>query len=302
MKSKERWTSDNIPDMSGKIVLITGANSGLGFEASRELALKGATVIMACRSVSKGEEAARKITDALSTVETVVMQIDCASLASVRTFAEEFKKRYDHLDILLNNAGVMAPPFSTTEDGFELQIGVNHFASFALTGLLLGHLLQSHSARIVSVSSFAHTMGTINFDDINWRNKYSKWPAYGQSKLANLYLTYELDRRLKGMNARAIAVAAHPGYSRTNLQRHTGLFSFLNHFMAQTSQMGVLPILYAATEWKVGGGQFIGPDGFMEMRGYPKKTNSSKISYDLAISKRFWELSEELTGVKYSFI
>lgn len=286
--------------MQDKIVLITGANSGLGFEASLALAGENATVLMACRDTAKGEKAVQDIRAVHASADLVLMQLDLSSLESVREFAEKCNRNYDHLDILINNAGVMAPPYSTTRDGFELQIGVNHFGHFALTGLILDPLLQATAGRIVSVSSFAHKMGDIRFNDINWKKKYSKWPAYSQSKLANLLFTYELDRRLKGANARTIAVAAHPGYSYTKLQRYTGLFSFLNHIVAQPPSMGVLPILYAATEWKVGGGQFFGPEGILEMRGYPKKTHSSKKSYDPAIAKQLWELSEEVTGVKYT--
>ncbi len=296
-----KWTKDNIPNMQDKIVLITGANSGLGFEASLALAEKNATVLMACRDTAKGEKAVQDIRAVHASADLVLMQLDLSSLESVREFAETCNRNYDHLDILINNAGVMAPPYSTTRDGFELQIGVNHFGHFALTGLILDPLLQAPTGRIVSVSSFAHKMGDIRFNDINWKKKYSRWPAYGQSKLANLFFTYELDRQLKGANARTIAVAAHPGYSYTKLQRYTGLFSFLNHLVAQSPQMGVSPILYAATEWNVGGGQFFGPNGIMEMRGYPKKTRSSKLSYNRDIAGKLWELSEEVTGVRYSF-
>ncbi len=301
MPPQNKWTTDNIPDSEGKIILITGANSGLGFETAQAIAAKKATVVMACRNPAKGEKAVENIHSLFPDAKIALMDLDLSSLKSINMFAEKFKNAYDYIDILINNAGVMAPPYSTTEDGFELQIGINHFGHFALTGLLLDLLLQAETGRIVSVSSFAHKMGAINFHDINWKKKYSKWPAYSQSKLANLLFTYELDRRLKNVNARAIAVAAHPGYSHTKLQRYTGLFSFLNHIIAQPPHMGALPILYAATAWNIGGGHFIGPDGFLEMRGYPKKTHSNKKSFNQDVARRLWELSEKVTGVKYRF-
>lgn len=210
-----KWTAEHISNVEDKIVLITGANSGLGFEASLALAKKGSLVVMACRNPSKGQVALQQIQDEVPDAQVVVMSLNLASLQSIRTFAAEFTNHYDRLDILLNNAGVMAPPYAKTEDGFELQIGTNHFGHFALTGLLLERLLFTTASRVVTTTSFAHYMGRINFDDLNWTRKYSKWPAYGQSKLANLLFTYELDRRFKAAGANTIAVAAHPGYSAT---------------------------------------------------------------------------------------
>jgi NAD(P)-dependent dehydrogenase (short-subunit alcohol dehydrogenase family) len=297
-----KWTAENIPNLEGRIALITGANSGLGFEASLALAKKHATVVMACRDMAKGQEALQRIKNEVSGAQLIAMELNLASLESIKTFAAKFIQAYDRLDILLNNAGVMAPPYGTTEDGFEMQIGTNHFGHFALTGLLLKRVLSTPHSRVVVVSSFAHHMGRINFDDLNWTHKYSKWPAYGQSKLANLLFTYELDRRFKAADSDSIAVAAHPGYSATHLQRHTGIFSFLNTFLAQSSYMGTLPILYAATVDGVQGAEFYGPDGFMEMRGYPKKASSSKVSYDTALAKRLWTVSEKVTGVRYAFV
>lgn len=296
-----KWTAENIPNLEGKIVLITGANSGLGFEASLTLAKKRATIVMACRDATKGEEALQQIKREVSDGQVVIRTLDLASLLSIRTFATEFTSNYNRLDILMNNAGVMAPPYRTTEDGFELQIGTNHFGHFALTGLLLERLLHTTASRIVTTTSFAHYMGRINFDDLNWTRKYAKWPAYGQSKLANLLFTYQLDRRFKAAGTNNIAVAAHPGYSATHLQRHSGVFSFLNTFLAQPAQMGVLPLLYAATAAGVQGGEFFGPDGFLEMRGYPKKVRSSATSYDGALAKRLWEVSRKVTGIQYAF-
>jgi NAD(P)-dependent dehydrogenase (short-subunit alcohol dehydrogenase family) len=301
MEENKKWTSEDVPDLNGKIVLITGANSGLGFQATREIADKRATVVMGCRDTAKGGDAVKKIKETNPNAKLVLMQLDLAGLKSIRSFAGEFKKRYKRLDILINNAGVMVPPYGTTEDGFELQIGTNHFGHFALTGLLLDVMLRTPKSRVVSVSSMAHRMGTINFDDINSKKKYSKWSAYGQSKLANLFFIYELERRFENAKADAIAVAAHPGYANTNLQRTTGFFSAFNPILAQPAGMGALPVLYAATEEHVRGGEFFGPDGFLEMRGYPKKTSSNKISYDKAMAKKLWELSEEVTGVKYFY-
>jgi NAD(P)-dependent dehydrogenase (short-subunit alcohol dehydrogenase family) len=299
MKENKKWTSANVPDLNGKIVLITGANSGLGFQEAKAIADKRATVIMGCRDMAKGEDAEKKILKTNPKAKLVLMQLNLASLKSIRSFAGEFKKRYKRLDILINNAGVMVPPYGTTEDGFELQIGTNHFGHFALTGLLLDVVLHTPKSRVVSVSSVAHRMGTINFDDLNSKKKYSKWSAYGQSKLANLLFIYELERRLRSAKADAIAVAAHPGYSNTNLQRTTGFFSAFNPILAQPAGMGALPVLYAATEEHVQGGDFYGPDGFLEMRGYPKKTSSNTKSYDTTVAKKLWELSEKVTGVKY---
>jgi NAD(P)-dependent dehydrogenase (short-subunit alcohol dehydrogenase family) len=301
MKKSKKWTSEDIQDQSGKTVLITGANSGLGFHEARVMAGKGATVVMGCRNMKKGELALERIRSAGPAVEPVLMQLDLASLKGIRSFAGEFRKKFKRLDILINNAGVMVPPYGRTEDGFELQIGTNHFGHFALTGLLLDLAMQTPNSRVVSVSSLAHKMGFINFDDINSENKYSKWSAYGQSKLANLLFIYELDRRLRSAGADTIAVAAHPGYSATNLQKTIGFFYFFNYILAQSAGMGALPVLYAAMGEQVQGGEFFGPGGFMEMRGYPKKTSSTRISHDLALAGKLWSLSEHVTGVKYSF-
>jgi NAD(P)-dependent dehydrogenase (short-subunit alcohol dehydrogenase family) len=301
MKVNNKWASADIPDLKGSIVMITGANSGLGYHETRAIAEKGATAVMGCRDMAKGESAAKKIKETVPGAKLVLMHLDLASLKSIRSFADEFKKRYDRLDILINNAGVMAPPYGTTEDGFELQIGTNHFGHFALTGLLLDRILRTPKSRVVSVSSLVHRMGRINFDDINSQEKYSKWPAYGQSKLANLLFIYELDRRLKNAGSKVIAAAAHPGYSNTNLQRTTRFFSFFNPLLAQPAAMGALPTLYAATEEHVQGGAFYGPNGFFEMRGYPRKTDSNAPSHDRTVAARLWDLSEKATGVKYSF-
>jgi NAD(P)-dependent dehydrogenase (short-subunit alcohol dehydrogenase family) len=297
-----QWTEQHIPDLTGKTVIVTGANGGLGYEATRMFAGKGATVIMAVRTTAKGETAAQQIRDIHPDAKLDVMPLDLADLSSVRAFADAFKVKYDALHILLNNAGVMAlPDRRTTADGFEMQFGVNHLGHFALTGLLLDVLKQTPSARVVSVSSFGHRTGRVNFDNLNAEKRYSKWFAYGLSKLANLMFTYELQRRLELAGINALAAAAHPGYTNTNLQQHSGLFSFLNPIFAQAPAMGALPLAYAATAPDVNGCDYIGPGGIFEMRGYPKKVKSSKRSHNEAVAKRLWEVSEELTGVQYAF-
>lgn len=297
-----KWTAQQIPDMSSKVVIVTGANSGLGFEAARMMAAKGATVIMACRDTAKGEATARQIRDEYPQAQLEVMALDLADLSAVGAFADAFLAKYDRLDVLLNNAGVMAlPERRATADGFEMQMGVNHLGQFALTGRLLEALCATPGARVVAIASFAHKMGRITFDDLHLERSYSRWPAYGASKLANVLFTYELQRRLAAAGCDASAVVSHPGYTATHLQRYSGVFSFLNRFFAQDVKMGVLPVVYAATAPEVSGGDFIGPDGLWELRGYPTKVESSKASHDRELARRLWEVSEELTGVSYSF-
>jgi NAD(P)-dependent dehydrogenase (short-subunit alcohol dehydrogenase family) len=294
------WTVNDIPDQTGKIVIVTGANSGLGFEDTRALAKKGAAVIMACRSTDKAEDAARQIRAEYPAADLTIMQLDLANLDSVRQFAQEFTQRYKTLNLLINNAGVMAlPQRRATADGFEMQFGTNHLGHFALTGLLMPLVACTPGARVVSVSSGAHRMGRINFDDLQWEKSYGRWPAYGQSKLANLLFTYELQRRFEAAGTDAIAVAAHPGYANTHLQRHSGFFGVTNRFFAQSQEMGALPTLYAATMLDVKGGEYFGPGGLFYMRGYPERTDSNKRSHDQAVAARLWSVSEELTGVHY---
>ncbi len=296
----QKWTTANMPDQSGKLALITGANSGLGYETSLALAEKNAEVIMACRNLEKGQAALDKIKAAVPHAKLVLMSLDLNSLASVRKFAEEIHAKYERLDLLINNAGIMAPPYGKTEDGFETQFGVNHLGHFALTALLLDLLFAAENSRIVNVSSQAHTMGKINFDDLNSEKSYNAWRAYGQSKIANLYFTYELQRKLAAAGKSTIATAAHPGYSATNLQGNSGLFSFLNGIMAQSAAMGALPTLYAATNPEVTGADYIGPHAMGGWRGYPVKVKSNALSYDEAIAARLWDVSEALTGIKFN--
>ncbi|MFN2150489.1 MAG: oxidoreductase [Anaerolineales bacterium] len=295
----DKWTLENIPDQRGKIVIVTGANSGIGYEAARALARKGANVIMACRSLEKGEAAVAQIRRENLQGDVILRQLDLADLSSVRNFADEFLAEYKQLNILINNAGVMAIPYRKTKDGFEMQFGTNHLGHFALTGLLFELLINTPNSRVVTVSSYAHIVGKINFDDLNSEKSYQKWLAYGQSKLANLLFAYELQRRSAKKGDNPISIAVHPGYAATNLQNSSSFFSFTNNFMAQSQEMGALPTLYAATNPEIEGGEFIGPDGFLAQRGYPHKARSSARSYDPETAQRLWQVSEKLTGVRF---
>ncbi len=299
MTDEHKWNAKDIPNQEGKVIIITGANSGIGYEAARALAAKGGTIIMACRSQDKAEQAAEQIRAETPQAELNLMPLNLADLSSVREFAAAFQAAYDKLDILINNAGVMAVPYRKTADGFEMHIGTNHLGHFLLTGLLLDTLKNTPDSRVVSLSSFVHYMGRINFNDLQSEKSYQKWFAYAQSKLANLLFAYQLQRKLAKDLGNPISVAAHPGYSSTNLQRHSGLFSRLNNVVAQSQEMGVLPTLYAATYPGVKGGDFIGPDGLFEMAGHPKVTRSNKASYNEETARKLWEVSEELTGISY---
>ncbi|MEE9190939.1 MAG: oxidoreductase [Candidatus Neomarinimicrobiota bacterium] len=296
------WTANDIPDLHGKTAVVTGANSGIGYETALGLAMKSALVVLGCRNVEKGREAADKIRKKYPGAVIEEMQLDLAELASVRIFADTFIHRHKTLDILGNVAGVMAiPERQETTDGFERQFGTNHLGHFLLTGLLLDVIRNTPGARIVTVSSAAHRIGKIDFDNLNAEQAYKRWPVYGMSKLANLLFTYELHRRLEKDGNDTIAVASHPGYTATNLQQYTKLFKFLNPILAQKQEIGALPTLYAAVGPDVQGGEYYGPDGFMEQRGYPRKVQSTKESHSLEIAKRLWEISEKMTGVHYSF-
>jgi NAD(P)-dependent dehydrogenase (short-subunit alcohol dehydrogenase family) len=299
------WTADQIPDQHGRIAIVTGANSGIGLTAARELARAGAHVIMACRDTAKGERAAQTIRDQVPEAELDVTALDLASLDSVRQFAAGYSA--PGLDLLINNAGVMVPPKRTTEDGFELQFGTNHLGHFALTGRLLDKLLATPQSRVVTVSSTAHKIGRINFDDLQSERSYRRWPAYGQSKLANLLFALELDRRLRAGEAGLLSVAAHPGYAATNLQfaatpsRIERIGSVvLNRVWAQDAEHGALPTLYAATA-DIAGGSFVGPDGFQEMRGHPTLVKPTRAAQDPDTARRLWDVSESLTGVSFDF-
>ena len=304
-----KWTKQDIPDMTGKIVIITGANSGLGLESTKALAAKGATVVMACRNLSKAEEARAEVLAVNPAARLDVMALDNASLASVRAFADAFKARYDRLDILLNNAGVMAIPRALTEDGFEMQLGVNHLAHFALTGLLLDVITATPKARVHSTSSSAAFMGAINLDDLMGEKSYGRWTAYGQSKLANAAFATELNRRLHAAGHSTIANSSHPGFVMTNLQTTSMVesgtplserifYGLLAPVMAQDVNMGVLPQLYGSTAPDAKGGVFYGPKT-LRMRGYPAEQKCNDALQDADLLNRFWEASEELTGVRY---
>jgi NAD(P)-dependent dehydrogenase (short-subunit alcohol dehydrogenase family) len=307
----DRWIERNIPDQTGREAIITGANSGLGFEAARILAKTGARVVLAVRDTAKGSQAAAEIRVSVPRADLTVMALDLASLTSIRSFTSAFLAEHDRLDLLINNAGVMAIPRRETADGFEMQFGTNHLGHFALTGLLLPLILGTPGARVVTVSSSAHLFGKINFNDLQGNRSYGKWGAYGQSKLANLLFAYELQRRLAAAGSGAASAAAHPGYAATNLQRvgpemegsrlGQRTMSAVNRVLAQSAAMGALPEVYAATSPDVHGGDYIGPDGLLGQQGLPVKVKSSTRSHDQAVAARLWAVSEELTGIKYVF-
>ena len=305
----KQWTVADMPNLSGKNVVVTGANSGVGYEAARAFAEKGAHVVFACRSRERAEEAVAELSKQNPKVSVEIAILDLADMASVHNFAQQYNASHGRLDILVNNAGVMAIPYRETADGFEMQFGTNHLGHFALTGLLLDGLLGTEGARVVTVSSGLHRSGKLNFEDLQGTQRYDKRAAYSQSKLANLLFAYELQRKLAGAGQEAISVGAHPGYSATNLQHvgpnmeesaiQRGIMTVANSLFAQSSEMGALPTLYAATAPDVNGCDYIGPGGFMNMRGYPVKERSSDASYDEADARRLWSVSEELTGVRY---
>jgi len=295
-----KWTTADIPDQTGRTAVVTGANTGLGYETAAALAAKGAHVVLAVRNLEKGEEAARRIEQATPGAQIQLQELDLTSLDSIRTAADELRTAHESIDLLINNAGVMMTPKSTTKDGFELQFGTNHLGHFALTNLLLDRLQAAPGSRIVTVSSVGHRFARgIRFDDLQWERDYNRIRAYGQSKLANLLFTYELQRRLQGTDT--IAVAAHPGGSNTeltrNLPRFVAVAMPLFEPLFQSPDMGALPTLRAATDPGVLGGQYYGPDGFGEQRGYPKVVASSTASHDTDAQRRLWAVSEELTSV-----
>jgi NAD(P)-dependent dehydrogenase (short-subunit alcohol dehydrogenase family) len=293
MSENGKWTPADLPSLDGRTAVVTGANSGLGLATARELARAGARVVLAVRDTARGDKAAASIDG-----QTEVRELDLADLASVNKFAGGVE---GDIDLLINNAGVMAVPQSETADGFEMQIGTNHLGHFALTNLLLPQV----RGRVVTVSSTAHGLGKIDLDDLNWKERrYDRWRAYGQSKLANLLFTLELQRRLSEADSGVLAVAAHPGYAATNLQSHTGnwfqnaIMVVGNKVFAQSDEMGAAPTLYAATA-DIAGGAYAGPGGFREMRGHPTLVGRSSAASDEDMARKLWELSEKLTGVSF---
>jgi NAD(P)-dependent dehydrogenase (short-subunit alcohol dehydrogenase family) len=305
-----RWTIADMPDQTGKTTVVTGGNGGIGYEAARALAAAGARVVLAVRSEDKGHAAAEAIRRAHPAAAVEVLALDLADLASVRRFAAAFRARYAALALLINNAGVLALPYRRTADGFEMQFGTNHLGHFALTGLLLPAILAAPGARVVTVSSGLHWGGRIAFDNLDGASGYRRWPAYEQSKLANLLFAYELQRRLDAAGADALSVGCHPGLAATDLwtagARMEGsrlrerLAGMLRGLVAQSREMGALPTLCAATAPGVRGGSYIGPMALFGLRGYPGQARSSARSRDPELARRLWAVSEELTGVRFA--
>jgi NAD(P)-dependent dehydrogenase (short-subunit alcohol dehydrogenase family) len=296
-------TAKDSPDQSGRNAIVTGANSGLGLVTARELARAGASVVMACRNLDKGHAAIEQVRAAVPDAQVQLEELDLASLESVRGFAERYRATHDGLDLLINNAGVMAPPRRRTADGFELQFGTNHLGHFLLTALLLEMMEGREDARVVTLSSTAHKMGRISFDNLNGDRRYFRWNAYGQSKLANLLFALELDRRLRREGSTVKSLAAHPGYAATNLQSAAAplvdrlVMKVGNTVIAQNDEMGALPQLFAATEPGLEGGTYVGPDGPGEQRGHPTIVSPNGRAQDEDTARRLWQVSEELTGV-----
>ncbi len=305
-----KWTIDAMPDQSGRLAVVTGANSGLGLHTARALAEKGARVVMACRSRAKAETARDEIARGAAGAEVEIRELNLADLASVRAFSEALAAENDRLDLLCNNAGIMAIPFARTADGFEMQFGTNHLGHFALSGHLIELLLATEGSRVVNVSSNAHNFGRMRFDDPHWSGGYRRWTAYEQSKLANLLFTRGLSRRLAAAGSSSIAASSHPGYAATNLplvgpelqgwKLGTRIARLGNRLIAQSAEMGALPTLFAATDESVRSGDYIGPDGRFEQSGHPKRVQPRPKGRDPEAARRLWELSVEQTGVNWS--
>src|SRR5215212_6524990 len=299
----QKWTAADVPDQSGRIAIVTGANSGLGYETAAILADKGAHVVLAVRNIDKGKEAVDRIKAASPNAVVALQQLDLSSLDSVRKAADELRAAHPRIDLLINNAGVMyVPTRETTKDGFEMQFGTNHLGHFALTGLLLDHLTSVDGSRVVTVSSVGHRLlARIHFDDPHLERKYNRVEAYGQSKLANLMFTYDLQRRLKLKGVPTVALAAHPGFADTELMRNLPdvIPAFLWRPVTQPADKGALPTLRAATDPDAQGGQYYGPDGIGEIKGDPKVVSSNAKSHNEDMQRRLWTVSEQLTGVTY---
>jgi len=299
-----RWTEAQVPSQAGRVAIVTGSNTGLGFDTARVLAEKGATVVLAVRDPQKGAAAADRIRARAPGANVSVQLLDLGSLAAVRAGAEALRTAYPRIDLLINNAGVMIPPKSVTPDGFELQFGTNHLGHFALTGLLLDRLLDVPGSRVVVVGSLAHKAGTINFSDLQWESRYSRAGAYAQSKLATIMFCYQLHRRLTASGKRTLAIGAHPGYTNSELMRNVWqplqpMVRLMSPWFGQDPAQGALPQLLAATDPDAKGGQYWGPDGFAELKGYPKLVESSARSRDVEAQRHLWTVSEQLTGVRF---
>lgn len=298
--SRSNWRPEMIPDLQGKTFLVTGANSGIGLEAVKRFAANGAEIIMACRNPEKAETAAQEIRTQAPSARLEIMTLDLADLSSISEFADAVKCRFGKVDVLLNNAGLMAPPLQRTHDGFEMQFGTNHLGHFALTGQLLPVLEAAPSPRIVQITSVMHLMGKFYWNNLNAEKWYSRWAFYGQSKLANLVYARDLNRRLEEDGSRVRAFAAHPGYSATHLQDTVVGGQLINKVMAQPATMGCLPGVMAATSVEVDPGGYYGPDGrILELRGYPAKAFARRIADNREVAQRLWDESEALTGVRY---
>jgi len=305
---RARWTAADVPDQSGRTAVVTGASGGLGLETATVLARKGATVVLACRDLAKAGRAAEQIAAVAGRTHVRVVHLDLSRLASVRAAAEEIRSACPRLDLMINNAGVMAVPYHRTEDGFELTLATNHLGHFALTGLVLDRLLGTGGSRIVTVSSIGHRQGYLHLDDLQLERDYQPWPAYYQSKLANLLFTYELQSRLAAAGLGTIALAAHPGNARTDLWRTTPRLTqelyqprlrMLTFWFAQSARTGALATLRAAADPAAQGGSYYGPPGRLQYTGHPVPVESSDRSHDAAAQRRLWEISEQLTGVRY---
>ncbi len=304
--ASNKWTAGQLPDLGGQIVVVTGANSGLGFESTKALTKAGAHVVMACRNPEKGEAAVRELRKAVPRADLELMELDLASLESVRRFAESFLRRYDQLHVLMNNAGVMATPFTRTEEGFEQQFGINHLGHFLLTKLLWERLATTPGSRTVQVSSLAAENGVIDFDDLMGEKAYKPWKAYNQSKLAVLMFALELHRRLQGQNRAPLSVAAHPGGASTNLGNNVQagpLFRFFGKYillpLLPSAEKGAWSQQYAATMPDVNGGEYYGPDGYGQYFGYPRKISLPQAAQQPGLWKKLWEVSEELVGQRF---
>lgn len=301
LDNRGKWTIHKMPDQSGKTIIITGANSGIGFEAARAFAMKNATTILGCRSLKKGNEAYSLIQKEFPQAHLDLIQLDLADIGSIRQFSDIFKNRYNHLDILINNAGVMTPPYGKTRQGFELQIGINHLGHFALTGMLMESILKTKGSRIVTMSSLTHSIGKIDFNDLHFEKKYRPFKAYSQSKLANLIFALELQRKLDSVGTDVLSLAAHPGWSGTNILRKEGILKYFNKLLGMKPEQGALPLIFASVADEVVGGSYYGPGGFKEMRGFPSLSRIAPGATNNKVAKKLWEESEKLSGIKYVF-